>query len=257
MITEAWYSSLSWLRENSPEPFGDPDFFYASYPPKRDFEYPESAYGVMSWWDYGYWITYVAHRPPTCHPGSSPRKLAATFLLSQEEDVADTIMRKRGADYVVIDYLMTTSKFYALPQWADQDYSDFCGVYQVRDNAGDLQPVLFYYPGYYRSTVVRLYNFDGEAVGPGEGAVEVISWKQKTDDKGEPYREIVGYEAFDSYEEAESHLSKQESGNYRIGSHDPFASPITLPSLEHYRLIHGSEDMTLGHPSVKIFEYVP
>lgn len=49
LITEGWYSSLKWLKNNSPEPFGDPDFYYKLYPPRHDFKYPESAYGVLSW----------------------------------------------------------------------------------------------------------------------------------------------------------------------------------------------------------------
>ncbi|MBK5134271.1 hypothetical protein JJE00_07615, partial [Candidatus Bathyarchaeota archaeon] len=62
IMNEGWYSSLLWLKDNSPEPFDDPDFYYELYPPRDEFEYPETAYGVMSWWDYGYFIMQISHR---------------------------------------------------------------------------------------------------------------------------------------------------------------------------------------------------
>ncbi|MBI4180440.1 MAG: glycosyltransferase family 39 protein, partial [Chloroflexi bacterium] len=53
---DAWVSSLSWLKENTPDPFGNPDFYYELQKPPpvgENYTYPESAYGVMAWWDYG------------------------------------------------------------------------------------------------------------------------------------------------------------------------------------------------------------
>jgi dolichyl-diphosphooligosaccharide--protein glycosyltransferase len=71
LLEQGWHSSLLWLRDkdNSPEPFDDPDFYYELYPPKAEFKYPETAYGVMSWWDYGYFIMQIAHRIPNSNPG--------------------------------------------------------------------------------------------------------------------------------------------------------------------------------------------
>ena len=42
------YRSLSWLEKASPNPSGDPDFYYQL---EESYKYPESAYGVMAWWD--------------------------------------------------------------------------------------------------------------------------------------------------------------------------------------------------------------
>ena len=67
-LSDGWCESLSWMKDNTPDPFGDPDFYYASY--ATPFRYPETAYGVTAWWDYGYAITRTGHRPPNCHPGS-------------------------------------------------------------------------------------------------------------------------------------------------------------------------------------------
>jgi len=64
-------SSLTWLRENTQDPFGNPNFYYElrePLPPGESYDYPESAYGVMAWWDYGYWISRIAHRLPNANP---------------------------------------------------------------------------------------------------------------------------------------------------------------------------------------------
>ncbi len=53
-----WYESLTWMRNNTPDPGLD---YYGTYErpnPGEIYQYPNSAYGVMSWWDYGHIITY-------------------------------------------------------------------------------------------------------------------------------------------------------------------------------------------------------
>jgi len=90
---DAWTSSLSWLKENTPEPFDKPDFYYQLYEPpllEERYHYPESAYGVMAWVDYGYWITRIAHRPVNLTPGPGGAYVAK-FFLSQDEDSTQEI----------------------------------------------------------------------------------------------------------------------------------------------------------------------
>ena len=41
---------------------------YNAPPNGEMFQYPDSAYGVMSWWDYGHVITYFAHPIPHANP---------------------------------------------------------------------------------------------------------------------------------------------------------------------------------------------
>lgn len=79
----AWLESLLWLKENTPDPFGDPDFYYKLFQPPvcgQPYQYPESSYGVMSWWSYGHWITRVAHRIPISNPFQQGASEAAKFL---------------------------------------------------------------------------------------------------------------------------------------------------------------------------------
>ena len=84
-VPNDWYDALQWLRSNSPEPFGAEDVYYKTDAMKRSFEDPTraAAYGVLAWWDHGYWITRIAHRIPNSNPKQTQVTDVAAFLLSQ------------------------------------------------------------------------------------------------------------------------------------------------------------------------------
>ncbi|MCK4403255.1 MAG: oligosaccharyl transferase, archaeosortase A system-associated [Dehalococcoidia bacterium] len=256
LIDQGWYSSLEWLKDNSPEPFGDPDFYYQLY--ETPFQYPETAYGVMSWWDYGYWIMRISHRMPNCSPGGGYPGVAARFFIAQDENRANQPMDEMGSRYVIIDHLMLTTKFYAIAILGGSSQDKFLETYYRETERGKLEPMTLFYPAYYRSMVVRLYNFDVQAVVPEETLV--ISYEEKLSGEGVWYKEITGSKSFSTYEEAETYISSQESGNYRIVSPDLFATPVPLEELQHYKLVHQSDATAAVAgkrvPSVKIFEYV-
>ncbi|MCD6599545.1 MAG: oligosaccharyl transferase, archaeosortase A system-associated [Dehalococcoidia bacterium] len=256
-INHAWYDSLLWLRDNSPEPFGNPDYYYELYetPPKQqEYEYPESAYSIMSWWDYGHWITRIAHRIPICNPFQKGVESAANYFIAQDEGSANNMLEELDSRYVIINHSLPTSKFYALPTWAGKNPNEFYGTYYVPQKGGKLKAVTFFYPSYYQSTVVRLYNFDGEATTPRDSTI-IISYMEKVNPVGKLYREITGVQEFSSYEEAEAYISKQELGKYVLGNYDAFATPVPLEKMEHYQLVHTSAQKSQGKPEVKIFEY--
>ncbi|GAH80553.1 unnamed protein product, partial [marine sediment metagenome] len=155
--TDAWCSSLSWLKENTPDPFGNPDFYYhletsrkyrslsalmSSFPnPTGDpdfyyqleesYKYPESAYGVLAWWDYGYWITRIAHRIPNANPSQDTRAVTsvASFFTAQDERSANEITQELGSAYIVIDYETAISKFWAIVLWAGKEQNEFIDIY--------------------------------------------------------------------------------------------------------------------------------
>ncbi len=254
-----WESALVWLRENSPEPFDDPDYYYQLYdfPPKQDdgfedYDYPETAYGIMSWWDYGHWITRVGRRIPIASPFQGlAAPIVGKFLTSQNETAADQIMDELGGKYVMSDYAMPVYKFYAMVTWAGKNESDFYDIYYAPVGGGELQPWRLFYPSYYNSTVVRLYNFDGQAVVPSENATIVLSYREMVDRQGRSYKEITSWKPFSSYEEARDFIAGHASENYRIVGLDPFNSPVPLEKLEHYERVYASSS---PYP-VKIFEY--
>jgi dolichyl-diphosphooligosaccharide--protein glycosyltransferase len=272
----AWLESLAWLEKNTPEPFADSDAYFERFdrpPPGERFQYPDSAYAVMSWVDYGYWIARVAHRPVTLTPGPGGFYVATTFLSQDENSTEETewrnrweeeiipekeIMERLGAEYVMIDHTVTTGKYWALANWAERELSDFMDTYFIPEE-NQLRPVQVFYPEYFRSLVVRMYNFDGQAVNTTEPIV--ISYEDTTTLEGVTVKVITGGESFSSYQEALAYIEGQESGNYRLVSNNPFVSPVPLEELQHYKLIYSSAasiaQPSVGSiPSVKIFEYI-
>lgn len=256
--SDAWYESLAWMKDNTPDPFGDPDFYYKVH--EAPFNYPDTAYGVTAWWDYGYWIARIGHRLPTSNPGQGYANIVAQFFISQDEDSAIKIMDayRLNSKYAIIDYATTTSKFFALPAWAGSRQEDFYDVYYYQQQGGELAYGVCYYPEYYRSLAVRLYNFNASQVVP--ESTTVISYEENLGSDGQPYKEITSVKPFSTYKDAEVYVSEQKSGNYRIVSLDPFASPVPLPALKDYKLIYSSSSSVErpnggAVPEVKIFEY--
>jgi oligosaccharyl transferase (archaeosortase A-associated) len=254
IMDEGWYTSCLWLRDNTPEPFGNADFYYELYPPQEKFEYPDTTYGVLSWWDYGYFIMQIGHRIPNANPGQAGAIDAAEFFTAQNETSANAIVDRLGSKYVMIDYAMVTGKFHALPKWAGSDVNEFYELFYLPGQAGQGggQIVALYYPAYYRSLVVRLYNFDGKAVAP--AASVVISYQGDATFGGEKFKIITNAWSFPTYEEAQAFVANQTSGNYRIGSPDAFASLVPLEELKSYELAYPLGE-TPNTTTVKIFKY--
>jgi dolichyl-diphosphooligosaccharide--protein glycosyltransferase len=277
IMDEGWYNSLLWLRDNSPDPFGDlgdPDFYYRIY--KTPFQYPESAYGVMSWWDYGYFIMQIAHRIPNANPGQIGAREAGQFFTAQNESSANELADRLGTKYVMIDYQMPTGKFYAMAEWAGKSVNEFYQGYFVPVSSDALQLVSLYYPAYYNSTVARLYNFDGKAAVPSGNSTLAISWQWKTGQEllnsgykviiysqntvvlinaAASYNVIVGYQFLSSYEDAETYVSAQQAGNYDIGGLNPFATIVPLEALNSYEFVYPL-GAAINATTVKIFKYV-
>ena len=262
VISAGWHSSLSWLKANTPEPFDTPDSYYELYETpalEESFKYPESAYGIMAWWDYGHWITRIGHRIPISNPFQQGASQAAQFFTAQDETLANKVMDDLGARYVIIDYHTATVKFQAITRWAGREETEFFEVYHLQVN-GELISALLFYPEYYHSLATRLYNFDGKEVTPQD--TTVISYQEKVSRDGKPYKEITSWESFPNYDAATVYVSSQKSGNYRIVGEGPFVSPVPLEALTNYKLIYSSDDEAMRtevglFPTVKIFEYVP
>jgi hypothetical protein len=74
--------------------------------------------------------------------------------------------------------------------------------------------------------------------------------------EGAYYKVISGLQSYSSYEEAETYVSNQVTGNYAIGGfNDPFTSPVFLDELHSYELVHSSGDTT-SSTTVKVFKYL-
>jgi dolichyl-diphosphooligosaccharide--protein glycosyltransferase len=266
-VDSDWHESLVWMRGNTPDPFNNPDFYY-EIPPRppagEAYQYPDSAYGVMSWWDYGYSITYIARRIPNANPSQSGAPDAALFFTAQDEASGSQVLDRLGSKYVIIDYSMASAngKFYAMVVWAGKSQSQFFDVFYQGTQAGTLQPVILYYPEYYQSMCSRLYFFAGKEWVPQQTLV--VSWNERelTSTEGNTFKAkvISDQKTFPTYDSAKAFVDANQ--NYRIVGTDPLVSSVPLEKLEHYKLIHQSPSVVATQQSenisyVEIFEYAP
>ncbi len=260
---DAWCESLTWMRNQTPEPFGDPDYYYARYSTPLDYSAFPDAYSVMAWWDYGYWIVRIGHRPPAQNPGGAIPGVAA-FFLSQDEAAAGRIMDEYGARYVVLDYEFLMWKLYGAAEKTGQPMSNYYDDFWFRESGSSggstLRRVTLYFPAYYRSMSVRLYMFGGQAVTPAADQCQVVSWKWATSN-GVQYRLITSQQGFDTYEQAQAFLADKSPEEYTIAGTNPFVSPVPLEKLADFAPVHDSTVLvtltTAGDkvPQIRIFEY--
>ena len=107
LMTQDWYDALYVLKDNTEEPFDTKDAYYQA-------ELEEDAkYGVLSWWDYGHWITQISHRVPVANPFQQGAVEAAGFFVDGTEI--------EGVKYIMVDTAMYTTKYYAMVSFLDRD----------------------------------------------------------------------------------------------------------------------------------------
>lgn len=253
---DAWCETCDWIRDNTPEPFGDTNYYYKYYAAKDGYKPPESAYSIAVWWDYGYWITRMGHRIPTCNPGSGARPGTAKLFATQTVKAANDTANKLNSKYIITDYDAATVKFYAIASYAGLDESEFFEMYFQDQGNGMVRGDYYFYPEYYSSLLVRLYNFNGQEYIP--DTITVISFEDRVSD-GEPYKFITNSQTFSDYAAADAFIKSRSSENYRIVGTDPFMSPVPLNKLEEYRQVFSSEGTKTYSgglmPQVKVFEY--
>lgn len=245
--SDNWYKALDWLKKNTPEPLGNPQAYNTYY--SQPVPYPASAYGIASWWDFGYWIIRIGHRLPVSDPGGGARVQMAQLFTAQNEAAANQVLDSLKVKYVIIDDTTITSKFGGVTTYAGLGLEQFGDAYYI-NNAGKMTQVIFYYPQYFQSMAVRLYTFDGKQVVPAN--TQVISYQDKVTPDGQPYKEVVTSNTFSTYEEAAA-LVKQKGGNYKIVSSSVSKSPVPLESLSHYKEVYSASPT--DPTTVKIFEY--
>ncbi|HWQ66364.1 MAG TPA: oligosaccharyl transferase, archaeosortase A system-associated [Methanospirillum sp.] len=256
-MSDDWADSLVWMNQNSPEPGID----YLKIYDKQGFSYPDSAYGVLSWWDYGHWITYLAKRIPISSPFQNNVQEVAKFLIATDERDADLIANQTGARYIISDFSMITSKFPALPLWAvgKQAAERFqVSYYQAsRNNPNQYDPVLTLKPDYFNTMIARLHIFDGSETN-GTGANLVTYTDMTMNGRVIPTVSKISPLTPEQTTEA---LSKAKIPSTDIIS-TQYTRPVsTVTALHHYRLIYESPTTIAADEyqqihDVKIFERV-
>ncbi len=147
-MTGDWQESLAWLKENS----NTTSFFEA---PQEVAEY-----SVMSWWDYGNWVLYLAQRPVVANNFQAGVADAAKFYLSENEEEAIAVLEARGAKYIIVDNKLIYGKLAALTTWANEDLSSY-----IREEDYGSQFVATPQEKLFNTTLGKLYLFDGAGTG--------------------------------------------------------------------------------------------
>ncbi|GAA0728373.1 oligosaccharyl transferase, archaeosortase A system-associated [Halorubrum trapanicum] len=260
-----WDESLQWMNDETPQPgelegADNPMELYGTYerPADGDFEYPEGAYGVQSWWDYGHWITTRAERIPNANPFQQNAGEAADYLLAPSEEEAAEVLASQSTEgndtrYVMVDWQMASpnSKFNAPVTFysGNETVNDFNELlYQQVEGQdgqqGGLQAALqIRTQRYHESQMIRLYQHYGSAVEP---EPVVLDWEPRTaqtqsgeqvdikvlPSEGEPIQR------FDNLSAAQSYV--EEDGSAQVGGVMGVPSE-RLDALEHYRLVHATQ----------------
>jgi dolichyl-diphosphooligosaccharide--protein glycosyltransferase len=199
---DTWIEACLWLKSYTPDPGMDYNAIYEAPENGESFDYPDSAYGVMSWWDYGHYIETIGHRMPNANPfqagiggrGSSINETnmpgAAPFFTAQSEEEASSVLEaidpdpdKAGARYIVSDERMATDIFLAMPEW-------------TMDTEGYMEPFWTgseyqYLPSkrYFDSMESRLHFLDGNGLKQYRLVHE--TWAYQTSEVG--YKQVYNY----------------------------------------------------------------
>ncbi|WP_434530587.1 oligosaccharyl transferase, archaeosortase A system-associated [Haloarcula sp. NS06] len=286
---QGWDESLQWMEGNTPAEGaygsgGDATLeYYGTYDRQEDFDYQEGQYGVLSWWDYGHWITTRAERVPNANPFQQGTETVAPFLVAQNETQANSILDSADEDdaktrYVAVDWKMAETngnlngKFFAPATYADGvGPGDYYSRMYIQSQDGGARQITFQQQAYYETMTARLYRFHGSAKNP---QPVVVDWENKQTRQGGQYRgaptneqEPEGQQQgrvirqFESMEQARQYV--EEDATSQVGGFGDNPSE-RVSAMEHYRLVGSSE--TEAFPNnpryqssawAKIFERVP
>lgn len=266
-----WREALEWMNAKTPDTGMDIKKIYTS----QNFTYPQQAYGVMSWWDYGHLIILIAQRMPNANPfqeGVAGPTGAAAYFMATNESAADQILDTLKTRFVVTDIEMDVSKFWAMSTW----YNSTAGVtpYQTTlltstsATSTSYQAVTINNQQYYMTMIARLHTFDGSMTDP--TTAYYIEYKDAATAKTS-YPVITRAEsqnATEAKKNVDAYNLRAPAGMHAmIGNPNNFLPAEQVPALLHYRLVHESPSngaqalmgTQTGVPDikyVKVFEYV-
>jgi dolichyl-diphosphooligosaccharide--protein glycosyltransferase len=174
---DQWVEACDWLRSNTPDPGMNYNAVYEAPKNGEMFQYPDTAYGVMSWWDYGHYIETIGHRMPNANPfqaGIGGRRVsinetnqpgAATFFTAPSEEEASAVLEaidprpdKAGARYIMSDARMATVMFSAIPKWT-LDTEGYDQAYWIGNQYQSIPTAR-----YFNTMKAKLHIFDGNGL---------------------------------------------------------------------------------------------
>ncbi|WP_435096237.1 oligosaccharyl transferase, archaeosortase A system-associated [Halarchaeum sp. P4] len=250
-----WNPMLDWMQNNTPEEgnLGGAGNaaqldYYGTYQETSDYAYPNGSYGVMSWWDYGHWITVLGERIPVANPFQGNARYAANYLLAGNETTANNILDSKGAPnertrYVAVDWQMASvySKYTAPIVFAENasQFEFYHPIYQGNRTAGYSLRTYAHTQKYYDSMMVRLFRYQGSAMSP---QAVVLDWGQTQGDLYVADSSTQVVKQFNSTAEARAYVANDSTS--QLGGVGRYPSEY-VPALQHYRLV-GLSDQAIS-----------
>jgi oligosaccharyl transferase (archaeosortase A-associated) len=258
IITDDWATTMDWISVHTPDPGVD----YLGEYTQDDWHYPPEAYGIISLWDSGHWITFLGKRIPNSNPfqdnvlGSAS---TTAFLMAGSESEAEQVAEDLGSRFVITDVKLANTKFENTATWYNSSRGsgyytmNFLAPVKGGESTTRLTMVA---PPYYTTMIARLQDFDGTMATPSQ----VYYIEYRTDTGGTP---LVTRLLPLPYDEALA-MEQKFSGETHPGmAAGVFSSSLTaplseIPALQHYRLVYESPriDPLTGLHEVKVFERV-
>lgn len=271
--TQDWIDACEWLSVNTPNTGVD----YLTIYDESTFTYPKESYGVLSWWDYGHYITTIGKRIPNSNPfqaGVAGEYGVAAVLTNTDESQIVEKLDHLGTKYVMTDYLMANSIFGAMAIWNDTTLqtAPYYYTFLQKGSDGTYSYASAATPEFYDTLTVRLQNFDGSMTDAGSVYVVIAD---STAGYGVPV--ITSTKAYAEADEAWA-AAENYNANAATGKHAYVISAPTdltnynlpsvkVPALQHFRLVYESTTYVVGGyvtganeggtGYVKTFEYVP
>lgn len=172
---EQWEGTLQWLSDNSPSD-GIRQYERTSEP----YNYSNESYGVMSWWDYGHWITATGERTPVANPFQQNAGEASRYLLAQSPEEAESVIDDMDEDaevkYIAIDWQMASpvSKYPAIEEWHPEIEQGDSHTRYYTSPPGQRPQLQFLQAEqmYYESMIGRLFVGHGSAMESSDTTVD-------------------------------------------------------------------------------------
>ncbi|PSQ45955.1 oligosaccharyl transferase, archaeosortase A system-associated [Halobacteriales archaeon SW_7_68_16] len=218
-----WDESGDWMQANTPAPgkYANPDGealdYYGTTGLQDDLEYPEGAYGVVSWWDYGHWITVEAERIPIANPFQENARAASSFLQANTEARANA----------VLEALPSTN-----PSTLDEK------------STADIESIVADRPDQEAGEDTRFVMIDDQTVGGKFGAV--TQWSTPPDVRA--YQDATPGDRFGAYYNRTTVSVGENETAQLLAPSDRYRDAIIselyfedATGLEHYRLVHETD----------------
>ena len=262
-MPDHWFNAMQWLRQNTPEPFGDAEYFLQRY----EGAARPAAYSIMNWWDQGYWIVQTARRVPVANPTQGGAPAAAQFLTATDEAEALSIVNAQQARYVLVDWELPfregdagalAGRFQNLSDWAGIPTSRYYTLCFSR--ATDVDPwqaTWIFNEAYYQTLVYRLMVAGGKRVNPTNNTY-VVETRQRVDVSGRQFCEVVSRTRFATPDEARQ-AAAQRGANFSAVGLTPWQPAFHVEAVAGLREVASFGDPTqqAGEtPMVRIFEVV-